>query len=116
MLHAVRGKSLIAAAHLQGEISHPMSGISAGTPEKALNPATFNPNLSWTHYRTLVRVEKPEARAFYEIEAMKNNWAARESERQSNSRLYERVALRKDKKGLMELWHSGTVMKKCISS
>ncbi len=26
----------------------------------------FNPNLSWTHYRTLLRVEKPEARAFYE--------------------------------------------------
>ena len=27
-------------------------------------------NLSWTHYRTLLRVEKPEARSFYEIEAI----------------------------------------------
>lgn len=34
----------------------------------------MHPNLSWTHYRTLLRVDKPEARAFYEIEALKNNW------------------------------------------
>ncbi len=26
--------------------------------------------LSWTHYRLLLRVEKPEARAFYEVEAV----------------------------------------------
>jgi hypothetical protein len=28
-------------------------------------PGRLHPNLSWTHYRTLLRVEKPEARAFY---------------------------------------------------
>jgi predicted nuclease of restriction endonuclease-like (RecB) superfamily len=32
-------------------------------------PGHLHPNLSWTHYRTLLRVEKAEARAFYEIEA-----------------------------------------------
>jgi len=37
--------------------------------------------LSWTHYRILMRVEKPEARSFYEIECVKNNWSARELER-----------------------------------
>lgn len=56
-------------------------------------PGQLNPNLSWTHYRTLLRVDKPEARAFYEIEAVKNNWAARELERQICSLLYERLAL-----------------------
>ncbi len=34
--------------------------------------------LSWTQYRILMRVEKPEARSFYEIECVKNNWSARE--------------------------------------
>lgn len=27
-------------------------------------PGLLNPNLSWTHYRTLLRVEKPEVRSF----------------------------------------------------
>jgi predicted nuclease of restriction endonuclease-like (RecB) superfamily len=70
-------------------------------------PGRLHPNLSWTHYRTLLRVDKPEARAFYEIEAIKNNWSARELERQINSLLYERLALSKDKKGLMQLATKG---------
>lgn len=63
--------------------------------------------LSWTHYRILMRVEKPEARSFYEIECIKNNWSARELERQKGSLLFERLALSKDKKGLMKLARKG---------
>jgi predicted nuclease of restriction endonuclease-like (RecB) superfamily len=48
-------------------------------------------------------VDKTEARTFYEIEAIKNNWSARELERQINSLLYQRLALSKDKAGLMRL-------------
>jgi predicted nuclease of restriction endonuclease-like (RecB) superfamily len=70
-------------------------------------PGQLNPNLSWTHYRTLLRVESVEARAFYEIEAFQNNWSARELDRQINSLLYERLALSRDKKGLMRLATKG---------
>lgn len=63
--------------------------------------------LSWTHYRILMRVEKPEARSFYEIECIRNNWSARELERQKGSLLFERLALSKDKKGLMKLARKG---------
>jgi len=52
-------------------------------------------------------VEKAEARSFYEIEAIQNNWAARELERQINSLLYERLALSRDKKGLLRLARKG---------
>lgn len=55
----------------------------------------------------MLRVGKPEARAFYEIEAIQNNWAARELERQINSLLYERLALSRDKKGLLRLAKKG---------
>jgi predicted nuclease of restriction endonuclease-like (RecB) superfamily len=103
ILHAPRGKSLITVARFKDEISHAMSGISAELTGKDISPGKLNLNLSWTHYRTLLRVEKPEARAFYEIEAITNNWAARELERQINSLLYERISLSKDKKGLKEL-------------
>ncbi len=66
-------------------------------------PGWLHPNLSWTHYRLLLRFENADARAFYEIEAIKSNWSARELERQSNSLLYERLAKSKDKAGLMRL-------------
>ncbi len=70
-------------------------------------PGQLHPDLSWTHYRTLLRVDKAEARAFYEIEAIKQHWSARELERQINSLLYERLALSRDKKGLMRLATKG---------
>jgi predicted nuclease of restriction endonuclease-like (RecB) superfamily len=63
--------------------------------------------LSWTHYRLLLRVEKPGARAFYEIEAVNARWSTRELERQINSLLFERLALSRDKKGVLKLAQKG---------
>lgn len=57
--------------------------------------------LSWTHYRLLLKVEKPEARAFYENETINARWGTRELERQINSLLFERLALSKDKKAAL---------------
>lgn len=70
-------------------------------------PGQLSPDLSWTHYRILMRVDAPDARAFYEIEAVKNNWSARELERQINSLLFERLAKSRDKAGLMKLATKG---------
>jgi predicted nuclease of restriction endonuclease-like (RecB) superfamily len=63
----------------------------------------LNPDLSWTHYRLLTKVESSDAQSFYEIEAVKNHWSSRELERQINSLLFERLAKSRDKKGLMRL-------------
>ncbi len=35
----------------------------------------FSSRLSWTHYRTLLAVENPSTRAFYEIEADREGWS-----------------------------------------
>lgn len=59
--------SLFARKRFQDKIFHAVSGISAKVSDRTFNPGKFNPNLSWPHYRTLLRVENPEARAFYEI-------------------------------------------------
>ena len=59
--------------------------------------------LTWTHYRLLLRVEKPEAWAFYEAEAVQARWSTRELERQIHSLLFERLALSRDKPGVMAL-------------
>ncbi len=63
----------------------------------------MHPHLSWTHYRTLLRVGRSEARDFYEIESIRNAWSAREMERQINTLLFDRLAKSRDKKGLMRL-------------
>lgn len=68
---------------------------------------TLCAELSWSHYRILMRVGKPQARSFYEIECIKNNWSARELERQKGSLLFERLALSKDKKVLVKLARKG---------
>jgi predicted nuclease of restriction endonuclease-like (RecB) superfamily len=82
------------------------------SPDPNWKLGRLHPNLSWTHYRTLMRVEKPEMRAFYEIEALKNNWSARELERQISSLLFERLAKSLDQQGLMQLATQGQVIQK----
>ena len=102
--HARRVKS--DAARRKSSITAPTE-IGYALRSQSWKPGQLHPNLSWTHDRTLLRVDKPEARSFYEIESLKSNWAARELERQKNSLPYERLALSKDKKGLMKLATKG---------
>jgi predicted nuclease of restriction endonuclease-like (RecB) superfamily len=68
--------------------------------------------LSWTHYRLLLRVENEDARHFYIIESIDNNWSTRELERQINSLLFERIALSKNKERVKELSTKGHVIQK----
>lgn len=48
---------------------------------------------SWTHYRMLIRIDNEDKREFYIAETTKNNWTARQLERQVNSQLFERLLL-----------------------
>jgi predicted nuclease of restriction endonuclease-like (RecB) superfamily len=105
--HTLRGElPLLAAGASADNIRHTPRGESNASV-KDWKPGQLHPNLSWSLYRHLLRVDKPEARAFYEIEALQNNWSARELERQINSLLYERLALSRDKKGLLRLARKG---------
>ncbi len=49
--------------------------------------------LSWTHYRLLLKVEKRDAREFYIKEAIAGNWSTRQLERQISSLYYERILM-----------------------
>jgi len=51
----------------------------------------FSPQLNWSHYRALMRVEKPEARDFYEQEAIAGGWDKRTLERQIQTSYFERL-------------------------
>lgn len=49
--------------------------------------------LSWTHYRLLMRVENDDAREFYIKETIEGNWSTRQLNRQINSLYFERVII-----------------------
>jgi len=70
--------------------------------------------LSWTHYRQLLKIEEPQKRSFYEIESANCNWSTRELDRQMNSMLFERLALSLDKDGVMALAREGQVMREPV--
>jgi len=57
--------------------------------------------LTWTHYRILLRVERDNAREFYLNESIKGNWSTRVLERQADSLFFERTLLSQDKKAML---------------
>ncbi len=66
------------------------------------NHHALRDELSWTHYRLLLKVEKDNAREFYMEEAIIGNWSTRQLERQINSLYFERLLMSKDKKGMIK--------------
>jgi predicted nuclease of restriction endonuclease-like (RecB) superfamily len=74
---------------------------------KNWKPGQLHAGLSWTHYRTLLKVDRKEARSFYEIEAIRQGWSARQLERQINSLLFDRLLKSRDKEGILSLANDG---------
>lgn len=94
------GKSLPAVGGA-GPISQTASGIS---PEP-VRPAF---PLPWSHYVRLLSVANPDARRFYEAEALRGGWTVRQLERQIESQFYERTALSRNKEAMLRKGHLKT--------
>jgi predicted nuclease of restriction endonuclease-like (RecB) superfamily len=58
--------------------------------------------LPWSAYVRLLNVKRPEARAFYEAEALRSGWSVRQLDRQIGSQFYERIALSQNKAAMLE--------------
>ena len=57
----------------------------------------LRPELSWTHYRALMKVSDKSARNFYLEETVKSGWSSRQLDRQINSFYYQRILASRDK-------------------
>ncbi len=68
--------------------------------------------LTWSHYSFLMRIDDEKERRFYEIESEKYNWSVRELKRQYDSALYTRLALSRDKEGILKLSEQGQIIEK----
>lgn len=66
--------------------------------------------LSWTHYAELLGVSDDFARMFYEKQATNDKWSVRELKRQISSSLFERLAMSKDKTGVLSLSVKGLMI------
>ena len=63
--------------------------------------STLRTQLNWSQYKMLISIPDPDKREYYELESVNNGWTARETERQINSLLYERLLLSNDKETVM---------------
>jgi predicted nuclease of restriction endonuclease-like (RecB) superfamily len=68
--------------------------------------------LTFSHYIFLMRIEDEKERRFYKIESEKHNWSVRELKRQYNTALYTRLALSRDKEGILKLSEKGQIIEK----
>ena len=51
----------------------------------------LRPELSWTHYRLLLKVNDDRARGYYALEAATQQWSTRTLQRQINTQYFERM-------------------------
>lgn len=73
-----------------------------------INRDTLCHDLSWSHYRALLKVDNELARNFYIEECKNSSWSVRELSRQINSFYYERLIASKDKKSVMNNMRSNS--------
>lgn len=71
------------------------------------NCTTLSCNLSWSHYVEILKGDDPLEISFYAAQCAKENWSVRELRRQRNSMLFHRLALSKDKEGIIALATEG---------
>jgi len=68
---------------------------------------TLSDKLSWSHYIEILKIDDELERNFYLKQCEKENWSVRELKRQMKSMLFHRIALSKDKEGVLELSQKG---------
>lgn len=73
---------------------------------------TLSGKLTWSHYIELLKIEDPLERGFYEHQCESEGWGIRELKRQMKSMLFQRVALSKDKQGVLRLAQEGQIVER----
>lgn len=68
--------------------------------------------LSWSHYVEIIKEDNPLAIKFYTKQTEKENWSVRELKRQMKSMLFHRLAVSKDKEGILALAEKGQEISK----
>ncbi len=73
---------------------------------------TLSEQLSWSHYSEILKVDDELERNFYLKQCERERWSVRELKRQMKSGLFQRLALSKDKVGVLALAQEGAVVER----
>ena len=73
---------------------------------------TLSHLLTWSHYYEILKADSALEIGFYSKQCEKENWSVRELKRQMKSSLFERIALSKDKEGILKLSEKGHIVEK----
>jgi len=74
------------------------------------NGVTLSHQQSWSHYIEFLKIEDALERGFYEKQSTLEKWSVRELRRQKDSALFQRLALSKDKEGILKLSQQGQII------
>ena len=73
---------------------------------------TLSHILTWSHYFQILKADNELEIKFYTKQCEKENWSVRELKRQMNSMLFHRLALSKDKAGVLAIAEKGAEIQK----
>ena len=76
------------------------------------NCQTVSDKLSWSHICELIKLDDDLERSFYELQTVNENWSVRELQRQIDSALFLRLAVSRDKEGILSLAQRGIEVQK----
>lgn len=89
-----------------------MYSICQTSDKSGLSIVQTSDKLTWSHICELVTIDDPLEREFYEKECVAEGWTVDELHRQKESGLFMRLALSKDKEGVLMLAHKGHQLQK----
>jgi len=87
---------------LSGEFNKPLQILQTLSAKFPFGDLAKRFPLPWSHYVLLLSIKKPEARAFYEAEALRGGWSVRQLDRQIASQFYERALLSRNKAAMLK--------------
>ena len=90
-------------------VSHKSAKIQTATIQIS---ATLSHKLSWSHYVEILKADNELEIKFYTKQCEKENWSVRELKRQMHSMLFHRLALSKDKAGVLAIAEKGAEIQK----
>jgi len=97
-------------------LSHKSSNTSmeqiGGTVSHKFKKPVLSTKLHWGHYYEILKADNPLEISFYTKQCEKENWSVRELRRQMKSMLFHRLALSKDKAGVLALAEKGAEIQK----
>ena len=111
--HITSGESAPSpASRSSEEVTAALERSAAGTA----SPTGFSPQLSWSHYRALIKVQSEPERLFYELEAEQEGWDVEQLERQIHTLLFARLLKSRDKAGVLDLASRGHRLESPVDS